>query len=161
MRKAWDGKRRPSESGWLEHRSRLGSAGHGPEAAQADRALETCDGKSNDPSWSDVLDRFIEYSREVNGVCTSAPNMTEHTFEEGLTRTDIRASGGEGQEQDALPRREETGARQRHAPGVERGRDNRVIKLEWTPGLDKNATCTWEEERYPSKIRSRRTRWKR
>ncbi|EOD07899.1 hypothetical protein EMIHUDRAFT_217878 [Emiliania huxleyi CCMP1516] len=39
----------------------------GPEAAQADRALETCDGKSNDPSWSDVLDRFMEYSREVNG----------------------------------------------------------------------------------------------
>ena len=56
---------------WLEHRRRLGRSG--PEAAQADRALETCDGKSNAPSWSDVLDRFIEYSREVNGVCTSGP----------------------------------------------------------------------------------------
>ena len=32
---------------WLEHRRRLGSSG--PEAAQADRALETCDGKSNAP----------------------------------------------------------------------------------------------------------------
>ena len=76
---------------WLEHRRRLGSSG--PEAAQADRALETCDGKSNDPSWSDVLDRFIEYSREANGVCTSGPNMTEHTFEEGRTKTDIRVEG--------------------------------------------------------------------
>ena len=55
--------------------------GTGPEAAQADRALETCDGKGNAPSWSDVLDRFIEYSREVNGACTHGPNMTEHTFE--------------------------------------------------------------------------------
>ena len=63
----------------------IGSAWRGPEEAQADRALETCDGKSNDPSWSDVLDRFIEYSREVNGVCTSAPNMTEHRWHEGCS----------------------------------------------------------------------------
>jgi len=59
---------------WLEHRRRPGSSG--PEAAQADKALETCDGKGNAPSWSDVLDRFVEYSREVNGVCTRGPNMT-------------------------------------------------------------------------------------
>ena len=42
---------------WLEHRRRPGSSG--PEAAQADKALETCDGKGNTPSWSDVIDRFI------------------------------------------------------------------------------------------------------
>ena len=124
---------------WLEHRRRLGSSG--PEAAQADRALETCEGKSNDPSWSDVLDRFIEYSREANGVCTSGPNMTEHTFEEGRTKTNIRVEGRArtlylGGRKPA----EDSGT---HLGSREDG-DNRVIKLEGTPGLDTNAT--WEEE---------------
>ena len=50
---------------WLEHRRRLGSSG--PEAVQADRALETCVGKGNAPSWSDVLDRFIEYRIQQGG----------------------------------------------------------------------------------------------
>ena len=63
------------------------------EAAQVVKALETCDGEGSAPSWSDVLDRFVEYSREVNGVCTSDPNMTEHTFEEGRTKTNIRVEG--------------------------------------------------------------------
>ena len=103
---------------WLEYRSRPGRTG--PEVAHVVKALETCDGEGSAPSWSDVLDRFVEYSREVNGVCTSGPNMTEHTFEEGRTKTNIRVEGRAGQ--DALPRREETGGRQRHAPGVERGR---------------------------------------
>ena len=124
---------------WLEHRRRLG--GSGPEAAQADRALETCDGESNAPSWSDVLDRFIEYSREVNGVCTSAPNMTEHTFEEGRTRTDIRVEGKArtlylGGKKPAQDSGTQLGSRE--------DGDTRVIKLEGTPGLDTNAT--WEEE---------------
>ena len=57
---------------------------------------------------------------------------------------DEHPSGGEGQ--DALPRREETGGRQRHAPGVERGRGQSSEKdgADATPGLDTNAT--WEEE---------------
>jgi len=59
----------------LEHRRRLGSAWRGPEETQADRALETCDGKGDAPSWSDVLDRFVEYSREViiTGCAHTAP----------------------------------------------------------------------------------------
>ena len=79
-----------------------------------------------------MLDRFIEYSREVNGVCTSAPNMTEHTFEEGRTRTDIRVEGkartlylgGKKPAQDSGT----------HLGPREEG-DNRVIKVEGTPGL--------------------------
>ena len=58
---------------WLEYRSRPENTG--PEAAQVVKALETCDGEGSAPSWSDVLDRFVEYSREVNGVCTSDPNI--------------------------------------------------------------------------------------
>ena len=126
---------------WLEHRSRLGSTGHGPEVAQAVKALETCDGKGNAPSWSDVLDRFVEYSREVNGVYARRPNMTEHTFEEGRTKTNIRVEGRArtlylGGRKPA----EDSGT---HLGSREDG-DNRVKKMEGTPGLDTNAT--WEEE---------------
>ena len=88
-----------------------------------------------------MLDRFVEYSREVNGVCTHGPNMTEHTFEEGRTKTGIRVEGrartlylgGKKPAQDSGT----------HLGSREDG-DNRVIKLEGTPGLDTNAT--WEEE---------------
>ena len=124
---------------WLEYRSRPESTG--PEAAQVVKALETCDGEGSAPSWSDVLDRFVEYSREVNGVCTSDPNMTEHTFEEGRTKTNIRVEGrartlylgGKKPAQDSGT----------HLGSREDG-DNRVKKMEGTPGLDTNAT--WEEE---------------
>ena len=97
------------------------------------------------------------HSREVNGVCTSGPNMTEHTFEEGRTKTNIRVEGRArtlylGGRKPA----EDSGT---HLGSREEG-DKRVIKLEGTPGLDTNAT--WMEvggrRRYPSKIRSRRTR---
>ena len=75
-------------------------------------------------------------------MCTSGPNMTEHTFEEGRTRTDIRVEGkartlylgGKKPAQDSGT----------HLGSREEG-DNRVIKAgEGTPGLDTNAT--WEEE---------------
>ena len=95
---------------WLERRRRLGSSG--PEAAQADRALETCDGKGDAPSGSDVRDRFVEYSREVNGVCTHGPNMTEHTFEK--KGEPIRASewrGGPGRSTSEGRYRRKTAAR--------------------------------------------------
>ena len=74
-------------------------------------------------------------------MCTSAPNMTEHTFEEGRTRTDIRVEGKArtlylGGKKPAQDSGTQLGSRE--------DGDNRVIKLEGTPGLDTNAT--WEEE---------------
>ena len=42
------------------------------EAAQAVKALETCAGKGDAPSWSDVLDRFVEDNREVRTGCAHA-----------------------------------------------------------------------------------------
>ena len=45
---------------------------------------------------------------------------------------DEHPSGGEGQ--DALPRREETGGRQRHTPGFERGRGQSSDKTGGDPG---------------------------
>ena len=73
--------------------------------------------------------------------------MTEHTFEEGRTKTNIRVEGrartlylgGKKPAQDSgthLGSREDS--------------DNRVLKLEGTPGLDTNAT--WEEISEQNKI---------
>ena len=74
-------------------------------------------------------------------MCTSDPNMTEHTFEEGRTKTNIRVEGRArtlylGGKKPA----EDSGT---HLGSREDG-DNRVKKMEGTPGLDTNAT--WEEE---------------
>ena len=84
---------------------------------------------------------IVEYSREVNGVCACGPNMTEHTFEEGRTKTNIRVEGRArtlylGGKKPA----EDSGT---HLGSREDG-DNRVKKMEGTPGLDTNVT--WEEE---------------
>lgn len=96
-----------------------------------------------------MLDRFVEYSRAVNGVCTRRPNMTDHchTFsKKGEPRRTCHPSGKGGEGRDALPRREEPGARQWHASGIEsEDGDNRVIKLGGSrASLDTDAT--WEKE---------------
>ena len=138
---------------WLEYRSRPESTG--PEAAQVVKALETCDGEGSAPSWSDVLDRFVEYSREVNGVCTSDPNMTEHTFEEGRTKTNIRVEGRArtlylGGKKPAEDSGTHLGSRE--------DRDNRGENMDG--GHRALTRMRRGRRRYLSKTRLLRTRWK-
>ena len=97
----------------------------------------------------------VDYSREVNGVCTSDPNMTEHTLEEGRTKTNIRVEGRArtlylGGKKPA----EDSGTHLGSREDVDNRGENMDV------GHRALTRMRHGRRRYLSKTRLRRTRWK-